>query len=171
MFHFCFIPSDVHDKQGVKNKNRIKSKPPKNKKPIIGPIHKECALMEALKTLSGGIFSLVSGLKMQGKIKTPKSDHTSEETVFVNRFKQLLGANVAKNFYDQYVFASLTVTETEDSNVYANALKFFIKAKALLELLPEADEEISAYLKVAKTNLIVARLLSSNPGVSSKVGQ
>lgn len=109
---------------------------------------------DALRLIAEGLFLLTHGLKLQGKIATPKMDHTSEAVCFEHRFGILSNTNLYFA-YRETVESLVNLTE-----IYREALDRFTDAKMILESL--GDAEYQDCLKVSKINMVVAKILSSN---------
>lgn len=107
---------------------------------------------EAFRLLTGGLFLLTYGLKLQGKIKSPSMEFTSEEICFFHRFGTISGASV----YQAYKITLSRLGKLE--YIYREALECFSEARVLFE----RHGELENCLTVCKTNMIVAKILSSN---------
>lgn len=107
---------------------------------------------DAFRFLTGGLFLLTYGLKMQGKIKTPLMDFTNEEICFDHRFCTLTGKQVYKSYKQ-----TLERLDKLDY-IYREALECFSEAKEIFQTLAQHED----CLKVCKTNLVVAKILASN---------
>lgn len=115
--------------------------------------HDKCLMrIDAYRFLTGGIFLLTYGLRLQGKIRTPSMEFTSEEICFDHRFGGL-SVNSVYPFYKE----TLNRLQKEE-DIYREAFEYFQEAKQLFALIDEED----SCLKVCKTNMIVARILSTN---------
>lgn len=110
-------------------------------------------LNEALRFLSGGLFLLTYGLKLQGKIRSPSFEYTSEEICFDHRFGSITGSSVFQAYK-----STLSRLEKLDS-IYREASECFSEARLLFEKCGEGQDDC---LKVCKTNMVVAKILSSN---------
>lgn len=107
---------------------------------------------DAFRFLTGGLFLLTYGLKVQNKIKSPLMECTSEEICFEHRFGFLTGTNVYQSYRQ-------TLSRLEKLEyIYREALECFSEAKDLFEALKQHEN----CLRVCKTNMIVARILSTN---------
>jgi hypothetical protein len=111
-------------------------------------------LNDALRFLTGGMFLLTYGLKLQGKIRIPSTEFTTEEICFDHRFGSITGVPV----YSAYKFTLSRLDKLE--SIYTEAFDCFSEAKQLLEKL---DSGHDGCLTVCKTNMVVARLLASKP--------
>lgn len=108
---------------------------------------------DAYRFLTGGIFLLTHGLKLQGKIRTPSMAFTSEEIYFEHRFGALTGTSV----YQSY---RLTLDKLHElQHIYREALHCFSEAKEIFSVI---NTEHEGCLKVCKANMVVTRILSSN---------
>lgn len=145
--HFIVeFSSALDDKKGKGKKQRRKNM-------INTNLHdKNLMCNDAFRFLTGGLFLLTYGLKLQGKIKTPVMEYTSEKICFDQRFGILTGASV----YQSYKQTLLRLEKLEF--IYREALDCFTEAKDLFEKLGDQND----CLKVCKTNMIVARILQSN---------
>lgn len=147
----------IHDSQLLIDENQKKSGKGKGKQrkksQYSTSLHDKSLLCnDAFRFLTGGTFLLTYGLKMQGKIKSPAMDFTSEEICFDHRFGALTGTSV----YNSY---KLTLSRLEKLEyIYREALECFSEAKELFTAIGQYED----CLKVCKTNMIVAKILSSN---------
>uniref|UniRef100_A0A6G1SFX0 Protein MAK10 homolog n=1 Tax=Aceria tosichella TaxID=561515 RepID=A0A6G1SFX0_9ACAR len=138
---------------GAKTKGAIQKKT-KKKTQINTSFHDRSLLLnDALRFLTGGMFLLTYGLKRQGKIKTPSLEFTSEEICFDHRFGTITGAPV----FPAYKFNLDRLEKLE--SVYTEAYECFSEARKLFEKYGAGQE---GCLTVCKSNMVVARLLSSN---------
>lgn len=131
-----------------------KSKGKKNRKKQSKTTFHEKSLLrnDAYRFLTGGTFLLTCGLKLQGKIRTPSMEFTSEEICFDHRFGFLTGTSVYQSF-------KLTLSKLDKlEHIYREALDCFSEAKEIFNLLDQHED----CLKVCKTNMVVTRILSSN---------
>ncbi|XP_050387946.1 uncharacterized protein LOC126804753 [Argentina anserina] len=106
----------------------------------------------AYRYLTGGTFLLTYGLKLQGKIRTPSMDFTSEEICFDHRFGALTGTSV----YQSYQKTLKRLEKLE--HIYREALDCFSEAKEIFTVLVQHEDCV----KVCKANMVVTRILSSN---------
>lgn len=140
--------------QGSGGKSKGLQKKPRKKAPINTEFHdKSLLLNEALRFLTGGMFLLTFGLKRQGKIKSPSLEFTTEEVCFDHRF----GLITVTPVFSAYKF-NLDRLEKLDS-VYTEAFECFSEARKVFEKYDLGQEDC---LTVCKSNMVVARLLSSN---------
>lgn len=135
--------------QSKKNKNKKQRK----KNLFSTGFHDNCLLNnDAYRFMTGGLFLLTYGLRLQGKIKSPVMNFTTEKICFDHRFGTLTGTSV----YQAYEQTQSRLEKLE--YIYREALECFTEAKDLFEALGEHED----CLKVCKTNMIVARIVSSN---------
>ncbi|KAI1301211.1 N-alpha-acetyltransferase 35, NatC auxiliary subunit [Halotydeus destructor] len=138
-----------------KNKLKKRTKP--------NPLTREVQICRALQELCGGYYRTVYAFKMQGKLKEPSCGINSEKVRYEHRFAPF-GNVIAPPIvsYDQYVEMTEQVRTRHDSNdLCIMAYNNFNQAKLLLEEISEPNDEILSYVKVAKTNLVVVKLLLS----------
>lgn len=170
----------------AKNKN---SKKAKNKKKSKDKMHsREVIWYQALQQLCGGFYQTTMAFKMQGKLKEPSVLQLSSEKVrYEHRFMPLFNVVVPPPIpYEQYqemrdqLFSSGLHSPRY---LYSCAQRCFEDARRLLELVPEPDEEVmlialayfhlnhrllslsfqtSSCLRVAKTNIVVTKLLATD---------
>lgn len=128
-------------------------KKPKRKNQFDTSRHdKKLLRNDAFRFFTGGMFLLTHGLKIQGKIKTPSMEFTSEEICFDHRFCSITDTSV----YQAY---KLTLSRFEKlETIYREAFDCFAEAKILFE----RDGELEDCLKVCKANMVVAKILSTN---------
>jgi hypothetical protein len=138
---------------GGKTKGAVQKKN-KKKAQINTTFHdRNILLNDAFRFLTGGMFLLTYGLKRQGKIRTPSHEYTTEEICFDHRFGSITGTPV----FPAYKF---NINRLEKlGSVYTEAFECFSEAKKLFEKYGEGQEDC---LTVCKSNMVVARLLSSN---------
>lgn len=147
------LEQEQASKQGGKAKgNGIKKN--KRRTPVNTSFHdKNLLLNDAMGLLAGGMFLLTYGLKVQGKIRTPSFEFTSEEICFDHRFGSITGSSVFQAY-------RLTLSRLEKlDSIYREAFECFSEARVLFEKHGEGQEKC---LNVCKTNMVVAKILSSN---------
>lgn len=109
---------------------------------------------DGFRYLAEGIFLLTHGLKMQGKIVLPKLDYTTEAVCFERRFGILSNTNV-------YFFYRQTIASLDNLNlVFRGAIDRLTEAKLIFESI--GADDLDRYVRVCKTNMVVAKILSSN---------
>lgn len=141
----------INDNQAKNNKSKVKKQ--RKKAADCTVWHDNCLLCnDAYRYLTGGLFLLTYGLRMQGKIPTPSTEFTTEEIGFEHRFSNITATSV----YQSY---KKTLDRLEKLEyIYREAMECFTEAKNLFEVIGQHE----ACLKVCKTNIVVARILASN---------
>lgn len=109
---------------------------------------------DAFKLLTEGLFLLSHGLRLQGKIKVPLMQYTSEEICFDHRFEAMTGSQ----WWPFYKQASSAIVKLDP--MYKRSSECFLGAKRLFEQLDEPSDE--PCLKVCKINMIIAKALAAD---------
>lgn len=150
----CIIESQINSAEDLVSNKKGKIKKQRKKNQTSTSHHDKLILInDAFRFLSGGLFLITYGLRLQGKIRSPCTDYTNEQTCFDRRFGLLTGTSV----YSSYKHTLTRLTKPE--LIYREAQECFSEAKILFDTLDEHE----SCLKVCKTNMVVARILSSNP--------
>jgi hypothetical protein len=149
------------EQSSKESKNNRKKK--EKKKLKQRPHARQAQLSRALQELCGGFYKTVSALKIEKKLRQPLAAMNTEQTRYEHRFapfNNVLAPPAVS--YGQFKVMGKELHESQDgSQLYRAASDCFTQAKALLEEMSEPDDEITSYLKVAKTNLVVTKLLST----------
>lgn len=148
------MAADVHKGRGGK-KNK------KKKKTRVSSV--ELTLTQALHSLCSGYYKAAIGLKLDGKLLLPKYDFDCEEVRYNHRFAPF--GSVATPPPMHYVqFKEMTdiaryIPPLDANDLYNGASKCFQQARLHLETLQNQSTEVQNLVKIAKTNLIVMKLL------------
>lgn len=150
----CIIESQINLAEDQASNKKTKNKKQRKKNLASTNHHDRCILCnDAFRFLSGGLFLMTYGLRLQGKIRSPPTDYTNEQVCFDHRFGLLTGTSV----YPSYKQTLTRLTKLE--MIFREAQECFSEAKILFDTLEEHEN----CLKVCKTNMVVARILASNP--------
>ncbi|XP_072050526.1 N-alpha-acetyltransferase 35, NatC auxiliary subunit-like isoform X2 [Amphiura filiformis] len=135
----------------------------KNKRKKTRPLEKELMQAQGLQTLCSAYYKAVVGFTLDGKLKRPNCEFDNEKVRFEHRFGNF--ANVLTPPLVQYEqFLEVTDTRKFDQpptalDMYYAACKLFMQASAVLEKIPNPSTELSSIVRVAKTNMVVLKLL------------
>lgn len=140
----------------IDNDNQKKNKSKKlRKKNQFSTSYQDNSLLsnDAYRFLTGGLFLLTYGLRLQGKIRSPVMDFTNEAICFERRF------DTNAKIYQTYQSYKQTLSRLEKLEyIYREALECFSEAKELFQALGNHED----CLKVCKTNMVVAKILTSD---------
>jgi hypothetical protein len=167
--------SSVEQSNAKNGKSKSKSKKQQQQRQQKQkPLEREVQLNRALQELCGGLYKTVCALKMEGRLKQPWSPGMNSEQIrYEHRFAPFNNVLAPPSVsYGQYKEMEQQINASQQPNqLYVMACTCFSQAKMLLENITDPDEEISSYLKVAKTNFVVIKLLLTGQVKGSKVGQ
>ncbi|XP_021369661.1 N-alpha-acetyltransferase 35, NatC auxiliary subunit-like isoform X1 [Mizuhopecten yessoensis] len=156
--NFLLEHETIADNQ-QKGRNNKKNKKKKRTKTL----NKEITMAQAEQHMFGGYYKAVLGLRLDGKLVYPSFEFDSEEVQYSHRFLPFTTVSTPPYIhYAQYKeMSDLKRYEPEASaqSLYTASCKCFHQAKALLESMSTANEEIQTLIKVAKTNFVVMKLL------------
>ncbi|KAK3101940.1 hypothetical protein FSP39_007523 [Pinctada imbricata] len=150
------------------NQQKGRSNKKNRKKKRTRTLNKEITLAQAEQSMFGGYYKAVTGFRLDGKMKPPNFRFDKEDVRYTHRFHPFTSVSTPPCVqYLQYKdMSDMNRYEAEASalNLYAASCKCFQQAKQIYEsMIVHTDEanskELNALLKVAKTNLIVMRLL------------
>jgi hypothetical protein len=158
----------------VKGKNSKQKKQSKQKKRHKQRPHfREAKIHQALQQLCGGFYKTVCAFRMEGRIKLPVSGLNSEQIRYEHRFAPfstvLAPPSVSYSQYKEMTEQIRFTVNSQPKELYHMAFKCFSQAKEFLEEVPDPSQEIAAYIKIAKTNLVVVKLLLSGHRKDSKM--
>ncbi|ESN93288.1 hypothetical protein HELRODRAFT_194114 [Helobdella robusta] len=144
------------------NSGKGTKKTKKSKKKVKLPSN-ELVVSQALHCLTGGYYKSVIALRMDNKLSLPKFDFDSEEVRYNHRFSPFAFI-MAPPLLQYQQFKEHTDVKSCDPvatslDLYKGASKCFNQTKLHLESIPNPNEEVQSLLKVAKTNLVVMRIL------------
>ncbi|XP_039257820.2 N-alpha-acetyltransferase 35, NatC auxiliary subunit-like [Styela clava] len=147
----------------IPGRNRNSKKKKNKRKPKIHS--KELKLTQGMQMMAAGCFKAVLGFFLSRKLLTPDFLLDSECTRYEHRFLPFVNITTPPfMLYSQ--FRDMTDITTyhprpSEEQLFIAASKHFSQAKAMYETIPNQTEEVQNLLKVAKTNLVVTKLLAT----------
>jgi hypothetical protein len=155
--------SEKSSKKGAKNKNKTNTKKTK-------AYTKEICITQAEQHLAGGLFKAMMGFINDKKIQLPHAEFDNEMVRYRHRFMAFNAIRTpAPVHYLQYKSVADLSSGQPSRNLYDASARSFHQAKQFLEAIPNPEKEVTDLLKVAKTNLIVVKLLASGHTKNSSV--
>ena len=122
------------------------------------------SMFDGIKCLCIGIFKSWEGFDKDKKIKRPQSELDNEQFRFEHRFSAFTSIDTPQPVtYSQYKVATATMFATDvftPTAMFQVAQRYLEKAVATFQKFEAKNKEIEALLKVAKTNLVVVKLVS-----------
>jgi len=146
----------------VKNAKKGKNK----KKMKERPHAREILIAQAMHHLTGGLFKTVLALKLEGRLKEPTPGVSSEKLRYEHRFMSFYGvvtpSVVSYEQYQEMIQQSRQICSIQPPReLYSTACRYFEDSRRLFESVTDPNEEITSCLKVARTNVVVTRLLAT----------
>ncbi|XP_018332280.1 N-alpha-acetyltransferase 35, NatC auxiliary subunit isoform X2 [Agrilus planipennis] len=146
-----------------KTKGNKKSRTKFRKK--VRPYHKDIIFFQALQNMCGGYYKALIGFRMEGKLKMPDPQFDNERVRYEHRFapfQNLLTPPPVpySEFRDMTTPSRFNQQSVDSIFLYIAGCKHFHQARQLLETIQPCDEEVTALLKICKTNFVVLKLLS-----------
>ncbi|GAB6018981.1 hypothetical protein CHUAL_013993 [Chamberlinius hualienensis] len=143
-----------------KGRNSKKTK----KKKKVHPHGREITINQACHNLCGGFCNALAGFRVDGKMKKPNFHFDCEQIRYERRFAPFGGVMTPPPVqYIQYQEMNEALryeSKQSASDMYLAACKFFHQAKTLFENVANPSDEITALIKVSKTNFVVMKLLA-----------
>ncbi|XP_076336394.1 N-alpha-acetyltransferase 35 isoform X2 [Tachypleus tridentatus] len=156
------------EQQQQKNRNAKKNK----KKKKTRRHGREILLNQAFQNLCGGYYKAVAGFNLEGKLKRPCQEFDNEQVRYEHRFAPfnsvLTPPPVQYAQFKEMTDLTRFVPKPSVEELYLDSCKCFQHARMLIESVPDHNEEITAIMKVAKTNFVVMKLLLSGHKKQSK---
>ncbi|XP_038078607.1 N-alpha-acetyltransferase 35, NatC auxiliary subunit-like isoform X1 [Patiria miniata] len=152
---------------------KSRSNKKKSKRRKIRPFERELAIAQSYQLLCSAYYKAVVGFTMDGKLKRPNCMFDNEKVRFEHRFAAF-SAVLTPPLVQYETFCEMTDIRKMDANrtpldVYYTAYKFFMQASSMLEKIPNLTPELNALIRVAKTNVVVIKLLMGGHKRDSKV--
>nr|XP_018903163.1 PREDICTED: N-alpha-acetyltransferase 35, NatC auxiliary subunit [Bemisia tabaci] len=146
--------------QQLLSSKSTRRKPAKKQKPR--PFVREITYNQAMQNMCGGYYKAVLGLKLDGKIRVPRTEFDCERVRYEHRFFPF-GMLVTPPPVQYYEFQEMTslLEQSSSEMLYAAAYEHFHRAKTLFEGIVNPDQEVRNLLKIAKTNYVVLKLFAT----------
>ncbi|CAK8676705.1 unnamed protein product [Clavelina lepadiformis] len=158
------------EQQQQSSKSRSNKKAKKNKKrPRLQ--NRELVLCQAMQMMAAGCFKVLLGFFMDGKMKSPDFVFDNEATRYEHRFAAFISVATPplmpyKQFQEMTDVSQYYPPPTAQ-DLYLSSSKHFAQAKQMYETMIEPTSETQHLLRVAKTNLVVTKLLAGGHKQSS----
>uniref|UniRef100_H2ZHX8 N-alpha-acetyltransferase 35, NatC auxiliary subunit n=2 Tax=Ciona savignyi TaxID=51511 RepID=H2ZHX8_CIOSA len=151
------------------NKQRSHKKAKKNKKKC--KVHaREIVLTQGMQMMAAGCFKALLGFFLEGKMRTPDFSFDNEGIRYEHRFSPFISVGTPpfmpyKQFQEMTDVGQYFPAPTAQ-DLYLSSSKHFAQAKQAYESIAAAGE-IQNLLLVAKTNLVMTKLLAGGHKQSS----
>lgn len=166
--------SFVHDAElwNASNAARSSKKNKKSKKKTRMPSG-DVSLYQALHHLTGGFYKAIIGLGLEDKLHVPKFDFDCEEVRYNRRFAPFIFVPrpplLSYNNFKEHTDTSSFHPPIRAEDLFIAATHSFNQAKTHLESIPKPTQEVADILKVARTNMVVIRILQNANTKYSKI--
>ncbi|XP_054159610.1 N-alpha-acetyltransferase 35, NatC auxiliary subunit-like [Oppia nitens] len=153
----------------IQQQTKGKSKKIRPKKRKQRPHYQEILIYQSLQHLNNGFYKAICGFKNDGKLPTPQSALNTEEIRYEHRFMPFRSVIAPPPVpYIQYKDMTRNVLQQTPGELYLLSCKSFQQTKALLETISDPKSEVMSYIKIAKTNFVVMKLLLSGHQTDSQ---
>ncbi|XP_033634032.1 N-alpha-acetyltransferase 35, NatC auxiliary subunit-like [Asterias rubens] len=152
---------------------KSRSNKKKNKRRKTRPFERELAIAQAYQLLCSAYYKTVIGFTMDGKLKRPNCTFDNERVRFEHRFS-VFNAVLTPPLVQYETFCEMTDIRKMDPNrtpldLFYTAYKLFMQSSSMLEKIPNQTPELSSLIRVAKTNVVVIKLMMGGHKRESKV--
>ncbi|CAG2108905.1 unnamed protein product [Medioppia subpectinata] len=146
-----------------------KSKKFRIKKRKQRPHYQHILIYQSLQHLNNGFYKAICGFKLDNKLPVPQSALNSEQLRYEHRFMPFRSIIAPPPVpYHQFKDMTSNVWQQTSGELYLMSCKSFQQTKALLETITDPKQEVSSYIKIAKTNFVVMKLLLSGHQMDSQ---
>ncbi|XP_031566429.1 N-alpha-acetyltransferase 35, NatC auxiliary subunit-like [Actinia tenebrosa] len=118
-------------------------------------------LFQGMRYLCQGYLRALEGFEIDGKLKKPNFEFSSEQIRFERRFLPFQTVDTPQPMYYGHYQEFVDMSKAKDvkaRDLFVLSANLFHQAKLIFDMVSISQEEVALVLKVSKTNLVVMKL-------------